>query len=518
MTRIDFVKIFFVIVFSWQVFPLFVFAQKPQQIEIVNANTFEFDENIGQKAKRLLGDVIFKQGNVFMYCDSAYFYSEINSLDAFSRVHIKQGDSINAWGDQLKYNGNLKKAVLTNNVKLTDGDMVLTTQELFYDTGKNTANYNVGAKIVNKDNTLTSFFGYYYANQKNLFFKKNVVLVNPKYTMNCDTLRYNTVSKTAYFLSPTHIKGQDNYIYCENGWYNTITDQSEVFKNSYLENKEKRIKSDYLYYDRKKGFGKGKENVALTDTSQKITITGTYGEFYEKQGRSFVTGKALLMQTISKDTLFLHADTLLAVNDTVTKTKTLYAYKHAKFFMNQMQGIADSLVYAYSDSIIKLYSLPVLWNEENQITADTIIIEMENGKFKELKTLENSFIIAQLDSVKYNQIKGRKMNGYFIENELRKLEVWEDGKTIYYPEDGKSKDYIGLNHAESKNLRISIGEKNKVEQIMFISDPDAIMLPLKDATDKDYKLENFVWLFDYKPQFPKDVFEWKPLAKPQTND
>ena len=80
-----------------------VFAQKPKQIEIVNANTFEFDENVGNKAKRLLGEVVFKQDNVFMYCDSAYFYSDINSLDAYGRVHIKQGDSINAWGDMLNY-------------------------------------------------------------------------------------------------------------------------------------------------------------------------------------------------------------------------------------------------------------------------------------------------------------------------------------------------------------------------------------------------------------------------------
>ena len=128
------------------------FAQSPKQIEIVNANTFEYDESIGNRAKRLLGNVIFKQDNVLMYCDSAYFYSESNSLDAFSNVHIQQGDSIHAYGEFLKYDGNAKHAELRNNVKMLDKDMTLTTDILFYDTGKNIAWYIDGGKIVNKKN------------------------------------------------------------------------------------------------------------------------------------------------------------------------------------------------------------------------------------------------------------------------------------------------------------------------------------------------------------------------------
>jgi lipopolysaccharide transport protein LptA len=486
----------------------FSYAQKPKQIEIVNANTFEFDQNIGNRVKRLLGDVVFKQDNVLMYCDSAYFYSDINSLDAFGKVHIKQGDSINAWGDMLKYNGNLKQAVLTNNVKLTDGDMTLTTKELFYDTGKNVASYNTPAKIINKDNTLTSDLGYYYANQKNLFFKRNVVLTNPKYLMNCDTLRYNTASKTAYFMSPTKIKGKTDYMYAEDGWYDTSNDIAEVHQNSYYESKEKRLKGDHLYYNRKTAISIAKENVMLIDTTQKIKVQGSYGEFYEKENKAFITGKALLTQFINRDTLYLHADTLFAVNDTLKKTKTLFAFHRVKFYMEQMQGMADSLIYNYSDSIITMFYKPTLWNEDNQILADTIFITMQKGQFKELKLRNASFIVAELDSSKFNQIKGLNMNGYFINNELRKIEVRENGETVYFPEENKGKDYIGLNKAESKHLLISIGAKNKVEKITFIKDPDATLYPLKDALQEDYFLENFIWKDNYRPKFPRDVFIW----------
>lgn len=491
---------------------------KVQQIEIVNANTFEYDESIGNQAKRLIGDVVFKHENVFMYCDSAYFYSSINSLDAFGNVHIKQGDSINAWGKQLNYNGNKKYAVLTNNVKLTDGDMTLTTPELFYDMDKNIAHYNSGGKIINKDNTLTSNLGYYYSNTKDLYFKKNVVLVNPKYTMTTDTLKYNTISKTAYFLSPTRIKGEDNFIYCENGWYDTKNDKAEIYQNSYLENNEKRIKGDYLYYDRKLSFGKAQKNVTLTDTAQKISVSGTYGEFYEKQGRSYVTGKALLTQQFGNDTLYLHADTLLAINDTIAKTKTLFAYNHTKFYMDEMQGLADSLVYCYSDSTIKLFKTPVLWNNKNQITADTLVIEMENGKFKKLTALQNSFIIEQLnDTSKYNQIKGNKMIGFFNENNLKKLDVFTNAQTIYYPQDSKKNDYIGLNRSTAQDLRIVFNNDGEVHQITFIKEPNAVLIPIKDIQANDTKLEDFWWLNSYRPTTWQDVLNWQPITKIQTN-
>ena len=86
-------------------------AQKVSKVEIINADSFEFDENLGNGAKRLLGNVKFKQDNVLMFSDSAYYYDN-NALDAFGNIHINQNDSIHLYGDFLKYNGNTKLAAL----------------------------------------------------------------------------------------------------------------------------------------------------------------------------------------------------------------------------------------------------------------------------------------------------------------------------------------------------------------------------------------------------------------------
>ncbi|HRN42329.1 MAG TPA: OstA-like protein, partial [Vicingus sp.] len=94
------------------------FSQKTSQIEVLNANSLEFDQSLGNNAKRLIGDVQFKHDNALMFCDSAYFYSETNSMDAFGRVRITQGDTLQLFGDSLNYSGVTKKALLRGNIKL----------------------------------------------------------------------------------------------------------------------------------------------------------------------------------------------------------------------------------------------------------------------------------------------------------------------------------------------------------------------------------------------------------------
>ncbi|NJM14435.1 MAG: hypothetical protein HC896_02795 [Bacteroidales bacterium] len=68
--------------------------QNQTRIDIVNANTIEFDEQVGKDVRKLLGNVIFKHNDVLMYCDSAYHYSEANKVDAFSHIRINQGDTL----------------------------------------------------------------------------------------------------------------------------------------------------------------------------------------------------------------------------------------------------------------------------------------------------------------------------------------------------------------------------------------------------------------------------------------
>ncbi len=519
------IKRLFFFLFVIALSAVFVFdravAQNATQIELLHADFADFDQSVSSEIQRLIGNVSFKHDNTFMYCDSAYLNKVKNSLEAFAHIRIVKGDSITLTGKRLLYNGNTEFAEVFQNVVMTDRKMTLTTSHLNYDMIHDIGSYTDSAHIVDAENTLTSKFGYLYSTTHDLFFKKDVLLVNPRYTMTGDTLRYNTINKTAYFLGPTYISSKNNLIYCENGWYNTDKQTSSFYKNAFLKTKGQTLKGDTVYYDRNKGIGKGFGNVSVFDSVNKVIISGDYAEHHEISDSSLVTGRAMMTQIFDLDSLFLHGDTLLAIADQKTlKTDTsqnrkrdLFAFHHVKLFKNDFQGRCDSLVYNYRDSTIQLFRNPVLWSGLNQLTADSITIQTANSEISKMYLVNSAFITSRsdslqegsLDSLRFNQIRGKNMTGFFSENKLYKINVEGNGQTIYYTKNKNKKDF-GVNRADCSDLVIMVNE-NKVKNITLLNDPDGTLYPVKELSPKELRLKGFVWKGELRPIRREDIFQ-----------
>jgi lipopolysaccharide export system protein LptA len=502
--------------------PVFLYAQsgistgqgnrkgKPSKIEIRNADSFEGDVSSGKDMRKLIGHVVFQQDNVMMYCDSAYLYSADNSVDAFGKVRIEQGDSLSLKGDLLKYNGNLRIARLFDNISMTDGKMVLTTEILNYDMNRETADYPLKGKIVDGENILTSNKGYYFSKDKMLFFKDSVTLTNPKYVMHCDTMRYHTITRTAFFIGPTTTQstGSDStLIYCENGWYNTLTGKSYMNKNAWMQSRSQRLAGDSILYDRNTGVGEAFMHVSVIDTAQKIIVNGDYAKYDDQRKKSIVTGKTMLTQVFDKDSLFMHADTLFATFDTSGNTRNYFAFHHVKFFKTDLQGKCDSLTYAASDSTLRFYYDPIIWSGENQITADSINLQVGHSKIEKLNMYSSSFIASKEDSARYSQIRGKNMTGFFEDNKLHKIIVRGNGQTIYYAKD-KDEKLMGVNRADCTDLIIYVKE-NKVDQIILIKKPDATFYPIEELSPGELLLKGFRWHQDLQPLSKEDIFNWR---------
>lgn len=523
--------------------PACIHAQnKAREIELLNANSLEFDETLGSKTKRLIGDVRFRHEGALMYCDSAYYYDD-NKLDALGHVRVVQGDTVTLTGEIMHYDGNTKKSDIQRNVVLQEKKMTLTTQQLYYDREKGIAHYPSGGKIVTEENTLTSQIGYYYNKEKMLHFHKNVVLVNPDYTIRTDTLKHNTKTDVSYFLGPTHMETPEkDKIYCENGWYNSKTDKARFGKNTRLENKNQTITGDSIYYDKLMGYGRAVKHVSIHDTSEKIILKGHLAEFFEKLDYSYITDSAMMLQYDKADTLFLHADTLKSTYDSVyfsakkrhekmqkkasqkkgskqvnsspepfkndslaDRHRILLAWKNVRFYRQDMQGVCDSLAYTGNDSLMKMYASPILWNEANQLNGDFMQIKLSGGTLYFIDQVGKAFIASQLDSVRYNQIKGKRTRGFFLNNELNLIRVKGNAMSIYYARDDEDSSYVGINHAKSSDMDITMANK-KVHQISFLQSPDAVMNPVKGSSPAENMLDGFTWFGQLRPYNRWDIF------------
>lgn len=483
----------------------FLLAQKKEKVELIYANTAEYSKRFNQDVQRVKGNVIFKQEETYMYCDSAWFYETANKVEALGKVHIKASDTLNIFGDTAIYDGDKRIAVVSGNAKVIDNQMVLTTDKITYELDTKFAYYLDGGKIVDQNNTLISDKGYYYTQIKEFFFKDNVELDNQQYIMRSDTLMYHTITEIARFYGPTTIEGDSNFIYCSKGWYDTKKDISQFMGEPYMITNKAKISGDTLYYDRNTGYGKAVENVKILDTTQNILVVGELADYYEFTGFYMVTDSAILKQYSNNDTLFLHADTLKAQADSLKDLELLKAYYNVRFFKSDLQGVCDSLSYDFRDSLMRMYVEPVLWSEQTQLSADSIRLLFYDGVMDKLFMYSSSLILNKDDTASYNQIKGVNMVAYFKENDIHCIDVFDKSETIYFVREDNGA-LIGINKAQSKDLRMYISDA-RINRIIFLSEADAILYPDKELAQKDRFLKAYKSYFSIRPKDKNDIFK-----------
>lgn len=508
--------LFIILLFS----SFLTFSQK--KVKLIHADSLKGSVKDGMRFERLLGHVAFVQNTTNIFCDSAYFYRTENKLDAFGHVHITD-DSVDITSLRLEYDGTKKIAHLRQNVVFEKLKIAkLYTDYLDYDRIKNEARYFNGGKLVDTTNTLTSKKGYYLVRTNLASFKKDVVGVNPDYTLTSDTLQYNSKTRIVYFRDFTTVTDKvgktANY---QNGEYDTRKKISSL-SNGEMESLDYRIKSDAYFIDDLRKFYKVKGKVVMTSKLENLTIYGDDGFYDKKNGVSKVYGNAYAAKVADDgDTLFLSADTLVSIENKDPKKKRLLAYHTVKIFKKDMQGIADSLVYLSSDSTLYFYRDPVLWTDENQMTADSIHMLLKNKKINRIYMRSNSFVVS-IDSLKdFNQIKGRKMTTYFGDKNIDHVIVEGNGESIYHALEEKElkKDslllkitfLVGMNKIICSNMRINF-KAGKVNSINFYVKPDASFFPPHEILEKDQKLKGFIWRSEERPK-KNDVVKVGTLVK-----
>ena len=467
---------------------------KKTKVYLIHSNTLSFDKAVKPDAQILNGDVCFRHDSSYMYCDSAYFFEQTNSLEAFSNVRMEQGDTLFVYGDYLFYDGNTQVAYLRENVRMENGQVTLFTDSLNYERIPNIGYYFEGGLIVDSLNQLSSFYGQYSPETKLAVFNDSVQVENPDFTLYSDTLHYDTESKVATILGPSVIVSDSGTIHTSRGWYDTVNNTSLLLDQSQVESGEKILIGDSIFYNRDTGMGEVYGNMSLIDTAQHVTLQGEYGYYNEQTGYAFATDSARFLEYSQGDTLFLHADTLQMVTvDSVYRE--IKAYYGVRFYRIDMQGVCDSMQFNTRDSVLYMYTEPVLWNEQYQLYGDTIAIYMNDSTIEYAHVIQFAFAAQHVDSSYYNQLKGNDLKAYFE----------GQAESIFYPleKDGAK---VGMNETKSGFLTIWVKD-NKLDKLKIWPSPVGSMTPIPDLKPDQKMLKDFYW-FDYlRPKNRDDIYE-----------
>ena len=468
---------------------------------------------------------LFHEG-ALIKSDVSYFYPEENFFRANGDVIFTQGDSLKMTCDQIEYDGTGKLAKAWGKVVLERPDMNLKTDTLYLDRANSKAFYNSFGTIVDEKRKLTSIRGIYFMDEKKYRFISRVKIDDPEYLLNSQRLDYYTESDKALFYGKTTIVGEEYDIYCEKGAYDTQLQRGNFQENAVIFYDNKEIRGDSLYFENEKNYAAATNNISVIDTLNKSVINGHYGEIFKAKDSAIITQRALAVNIIDQDSLYIHADTLIATGS--DEKKILRGYYDVRIFKTDLRGKSDSLHLDQSTGLIKLLKLPlsrkenqiltasqknkknpILWFGKSQMSGDKIFLtsDMQTKKLDSLKIIGNSWIIER-DSISdtgFNQIKGGVLDGLFKEGELREIDVSKNTEVVYYMYSDEDNELIGIDKTTCSRLKM-VTRENQIEDITFFVSPDGNLFPDKDLPLNERKLEGFTWRVDERPNTIQELF------------
>ena len=525
-------KLFFSIVNFVSIFWFnsLVAQEETKIIEIIQAGGSTQDQQKFPGA-----NILVKKDNirVHLFHDGAliksnisYFYPKLNFFKANGNIIFTQGDTLKMTCDYLEYDGTKKLAKAWGSVLLNRGDVELKTDTLYLDRENSEAYYNTFGTILDEQTKLTSNRGIYFMNFKKYRFISNVKIDDPEYKLKSQQLDYFTESKMAFFHGKTSIIGKDYNIYCEIGSYNTKLQKGNFQKNAIILYNNKEIKGDSLYFDNEIDYAAATNNISIIDTLNKSVINGHYGEIFKARDSAIITQRALAVNIVDQDSLYIHADTLVATGP--SEKRILRGYYDVRIFKSDLRGKSDSIHLNQKTGLIKMLKLPlsrkenqifsksqknarnpILWFGKSQMSGDKIFLtsDINTQKLDSLKIIGNSWIIEKdsLSEAGFNQIKGVLLDGLFKNGELSEIEITKNTEVIYYMYSDEDNELIGIDKTTCSRLKM-ITEDNQIKDITFFVSPDGELLPEKDLPINERKLKGFIWRDDERPKNISDLF------------
>jgi lipopolysaccharide export system protein LptA len=498
-------------------------AAPAEKVKLIHADTFGVEKGKYDDNPFFAGHVQFFHQGSTLSADQVIFYREQNFVKAIGNVVLQNADGSVITSGEMEYDGNTQKGIARKKVVLTDPGQTIETETLYYNRLSNNAYFNTGGTITKNGNVMYTKSANYDLNNKLIDFTGNVKIDNPDYTVDGVNIIQNQNTNTAIFNGPTTItnkKNPGNVVYTEKGTYNMNSKEVYLKKNSRINYNGKILTGDDMYFNQITGFGTAKGNVTLRDPKEKRFMKGGYGEIFEKKDSAMMTDKPYAVKILEKDSMFFSAQRILAYqkideNNPLKKKSFLRAYKKARMFKTNIQMRSDSLSFNETDGIMKLFGKPIAWSGAKQVTGDKIeaYFDTENEFIDSLRVIGNAFAISKADSLnnkdEFNQIKGKLMNVYYKNNDIKLAKVIGNAQAITYADDTNEKtkevERIGVSLSTCGTIEADFEEK-KVQIISCNIGANTDIYPMSQISRDKRFFPDFNWNTKDRLRKWEDIF------------
>jgi lipopolysaccharide export system protein LptA len=429
------------------------FAQ--EKIELKNAKELSGSMVDGQSIRGAKGDVEFIQGNVKVYCNSATQYLTTNRIELIGNVKIYQ-DTLALFTEKATYYGDEKRAVCNGSVTLKDPNA-----------------------------TLRSDNGVYTFNDAKAFFKGDVIIVNPGYRITSDELIYFRNTEESYATGNVVVTTDSAVIRAEKIDFIKREGRTFALGNVKIESDSTIILADTAtdYSEERKSVAVG--NVSINSINNNTIAYADRLENFEREKFTKLTGNSFLIQIEdNKDTMMISCDTMFAIR---TYPESYVALSNVEIIRGKFFSKCGQAKYFKEIETISLNKVPVVWQDNLQLTGDSIYAELPGKKLQSIYAKRNtgaqnssvSFAISRnADSAfskRLDQISGADISIRFNDDKIKTIDVSGNARSIYFMYDlGRAN---GLNRIEGNELFIYFDVEEKVSKIKVLSDPKGEYVP-----------------------------------------
>lgn len=445
-----------------------IFAQ--EKVELIHADSLSGKTENGVLVREASGNVQFKQGNITVYCNSATQYPDQNKVDLRGNVKIYQ-DTLSLFTSHGVYYGNEKRATGDNGVTLKDPNA-----------------------------TLRANNGIYYFDEAKAVFHGDVIIINPQYKITSTDLTYLRNTEDSFAKGNVVVTTDSAVIKAQNIDFYKRQFKTFAYEKVVIDSDSTLIYSDTLthYSNTKESFAVS--NVRVESLNNNTVLYGNTLENYELKNYTKLAGKSKLVQIDKKsnDTLFIYSSFMEAFR---IKPEYYIATDSVEIIRTDFFSKCGRGIYFKDSSKLALEKEPIVWQDNMQITGDSIFADLPGNKLQSIfvKKLnipnsKASFLISQGDSLfndRFDQLRSRDISIYIQDDKVDSIKAVSNASSIYFIYEEKKAN--GVNNSEGENIYIYFDKaENNVGKIKIEKSVKGVYSPETDINNVALTLPGFI--------------------------
>ncbi len=452
-----------------------------QQIEILEADRIEGGTVEGKKVQKILENVHLKTEELEVFCDSAYQFVNESEVRAYGNIQINtEGEKI--WSDSLVYFTDIDFSQLRGRVVIETDSTILFGNSVDYRFSTKVAHFLDKVRLEDQRGTLLANSGFYYREPDSAVFRGQVQLA--------DTLQY--------------LEGDSLFSNRSESYY-------EIHSNVFADDRENNtmLKSDYLEAD-SAGNRLLEGNAWLktyesdtTDTSVTAgtDTTGTAGT--DTTGTASADTTHIRAQIIHSERHQTDEDTVDIVN----------AYHEVRIWSPNFAAVGDTARYDDQTGHFELWSNPIAWHKQVQLTGPYIKAKLVEGDIDSLESYPRPFSVQEDTTIdRLNQITGDTLKADFREGELRQIHIYENANLLRFMKNDEGNP-DGAVEMTAPHIYILFRD-GEIDTLKAIGAVNGSSFQESEQT-AERTLDGFVWNPERRPTEPKEKMEPRlpPIAE-----